>query len=156
MIKKPVVLTNGELEQLQAGDSITVNSLISQLTNDEASPITLGMVVYASDNGKVKKAQADAATTSKVIGVVADASIAASDPGNIITEGEISASTATWDALTGDSGGLTYGAPYFLSPTTAGSITKTPPTTGGTYAVQLGYALSDTTLKFHVQLRVLI
>jgi hypothetical protein len=54
----------------------------------------------------------------------------------------MSASTAQWDVVTGQTGGLTPGAMYFLSNSTDGALTTTAPSTG--YICPIGRALSTT------------
>ncbi len=51
--------------------------------------------------------------------------------------------TAEWDAVTGDSGGLSAGARYWVDQSTRGNITQSAPTTGQ-HAVQVGVGLSAT------------
>lgn len=51
--------------------------------------------------------------------------------------------------------GLTVG-PYFLSPTTNGAITSTPPSTPGYYVVKVGYAISSTQLFIKVERPILL
>ena len=52
-------------------------------------------------------------------------------------------STAQWDAVTGQTGGLSPGATYFLD-STNGMLTTTPTDAG--YLVQVGHALSTTSM----------
>jgi len=147
---RPMIMVAGKLVQAQTTD--TIQALVSEVdatakTNDNAGAITLGQVVYPKANGNVDLARANSSGTVEVMGFVAAASIAAAAAGAIQMDGLISASTATWDALTGDTGGLTPGAVYYLSPTTPGSITKTAPTTSGQFVVRVGLADSTTTLR---------
>jgi hypothetical protein len=58
----------------------------------------------------------------------------------------LTATTGEWDTVTGGSGGLTAGAQYYLSDTTAGRLTTTPPSTTGRYVVNVGRALSTTVM----------
>jgi hypothetical protein len=116
------------------------------MTNDNASSIVIGAPVYTKPNAHVDLAQAVAQDTAEVLGLVKDTSIAASAAGQIALDGILTATTGQWDAVTGDSGGLTSGSIYYLSPTVAGRLTKTAPTTGGQYVVRVGRALSSTVL----------
>jgi hypothetical protein len=73
-LRKPVVVVNGQLQQLQAGDTLDApqsggDQII--LTNDEASPVVIGAPVYMDAVSGFKKAQANAAGTKNVIGLVA-------------------------------------------------------------------------------------
>lgn len=150
MLRKPIVLVNGQLQVLQAGDTLSVAGVsqgnILQLTNAEAGAIVIGAPVYAFGNDQVKKAKADAGATSNVIGLVADASITNGVAGSIQTDGTLAATTGQWDAAFGTSGGLTAGTRYFLSAATAGLGTATPPSSVGQYVVELGIAISTTEL----------
>ena len=90
-------------------------------------------VVAINASGQATKADADAIATSNVIGV-AIAAIAGGAVGQI----------ATYGTLAGYSG-LTAGARQYAS-LTAGGLTETAPTAAGDCVVQVGYALSATTL----------
>jgi hypothetical protein len=57
--------------------------------------------------------------------------------------GPISLTTADWDAITGQSGGLTPGIFYYLS-TEFGAMTDTPPVGFGSIVAPVGIALSST------------
>lgn len=151
--KKPLVLTDGQIEQLQAGD--TLDAAASEVdvvakTNDNASSIVIGTPVYVKANGNVDKAQANASGTIQILGLVRDTSIAAAASGAIQTDGVLSATTVQWDAVAGTTGGLTPGAVYYLSATTAGLLTETAPTTAGQFVVRVGLALSTTELDISV------
>ncbi|MHC4355558.1 MAG: hypothetical protein ACYS0H_22895, partial [Planctomycetota bacterium] len=113
-VKKPLVITAGQVQQLQAGDSIEHPGLFNR-TNNNAGAITIGQAVYVDGAGTVDLAQADAAATTKVLGLVADVSIAAAASGGITTDGVLTATTGQWDAVTGQVGGLTAGSQYWLS-----------------------------------------
>ncbi len=156
----PLVIVNGEVQQLQAGDDIiapitgTVNL---SLTNDEAGSIVIGCPVYSDAVLGVKKAKANAIGTSQVIGLVAQTTIVNAVAGEIATSGVLTfASTAQVDAIAGTTGGFAFGVPYYLDPATAGMITATAPTTAGQYVVQIGVAVSTTVLKLSIQKRILL
>lgn len=159
-LKKPVVLaTNGDLELLQSGDTldavITDQEIISAV-NGNAGTINIGEPVYVSDNDEVDLARANASGTKKVIGLVASTTIATTASGNILTDGILTASTGQWDAVTGQTGGLTAGATYFLSAATAGRLTTTAPTTTGQYVAPVGIALSTVSMRLDVDRTVLL
>ena len=147
--QKPLVIINGQVQQLPAGD--TLNASINEvdvvaMTNANASSITIGQPVYVSSAGSVNLASASASGTCKVLGLVRDASIAAASSGYVQTDGIITAQTSDWDAVTGDSGGLTAGAVYFLS-TTAGGLTTAAPSGSGNFVIKVGMAVSSTELE---------
>jgi hypothetical protein len=150
----------GQLEQLQSGDTISVPSVTGgntiQQTNDESGSIVVGTIVYNDAADGVKKAKADASGTKSAVGLVASASIAAGASGSIQTDGVISLTTAQWDAVFGTTGGLAFGARYFLSAATAGLGTATAPSTVGQYVVEVGQALSTTELKINIHQSILL
>lgn len=146
-IKKPIVLTNGQLEQLQVGDSIDLGNTAIK-TNNTGGALVIGTPVYTS-GGDAIPAQADAQSTIRVAGLVADVSVADGDPANILVDGILSATTGQWDAITGQVGGLTEGADYFLDAASPGQLTTTAPTTG--FVVRVGHALSATEFEIEVQ-----
>jgi len=151
MIKKPLVITNGLIEQLQAGDSLSSTDAL-QLTNDNAGAVVIGSPVYVSGVDSFDKAKADASGTKDVIGLVADApSIGIAGTGNVLTDGRLVATTVQWDAVTGETGGLTPGGVYFLDAATAGKMTQTAPTTDGQYVSRLGTGLSTTDFEISIQ-----
>jgi predicted RecA/RadA family phage recombinase len=146
-MRKPLVIVAGQIEQLQSGDTIDAPAEgVVSLTNANASPITIGMVVYSSATGSVDLASAAASGTMGVIGLVYDASIAAATPGGIITSGVLT--SADWTAVVGTAT-LTSGSVYYLSDT-VGKITATPPTAVGHYVVPVGRAISTTELKLNI------
>ena len=158
-LRKPLVIDAGQIEQLQAGDtldaSVSGGDRVNQI-NDELSPIVIGAPVYSSSNDGVKKAQANGSATSRAIGLVAQTSIAAAATGSVILNGPLTATTAQWDAITSDVGGLVFNAYYYLDPATAGKLTQTAPTTVGQYVVQVGRAFSTTELMVDIQQSVLL
>lgn len=158
-LRKPLVIVNGQVQQLQAGDTLdaVINEVdVAQATNNEAGAVVIGTAVYVDAAGTVKKAQANALLTSRILGLVQDITIAASAVGNIQTDGVFVATTGQWDAVAGTTGGLTPGVHYFLDPTTAGLITATAPTTTGEVVVNLGLALSTTELDINNMQTVLL
>jgi len=152
-IKKPVVITGGQFEQLQSGDSISDVDLLA-LTNDEAGAIVIGTPVYADANDGVKKAKADAVGTVNVVGLTTDVSIAAGQPVSVQSNGVVVATTTQWDAVAGTTGGLTKDVIYYLSAATAGLMTSTAPSVAGQFVKQIGIALSTTELLLQIGRRV--
>ena len=143
MIKKPLVLTNGEIEQLQAGDSLSPVPNSLALENDGAAELYICTPVYISAADAVDVAHSP--TLPNVVGIVAEL-IAASAIGTIQTNGKLIATTAEWDARTGQTGGLTPGATYYLGDW--GALVATPPTTG--YLTRLGIAISLTDFEIKI------
>lgn len=147
--RKPLVIVAGQIQQLQAGDTIASPIYVSQ-TNDEAGAIVIGTPVYNDVADGVKKAQANAAATIRVLGLVSDVTVAAGQAANIQTSDVLVATTAQWDAVTGGSGGLTAGSQYYLDPATAGKLTLTATSTTGQYLVRIGLAMSATELDVRI------
>ena len=148
-IKKPLVIgSNGEIEQLQAGDNILAGSTTQSFSaiNENAGAISQGQVVFVSSSGNVNLANNAAEAAAKAIGVVEDASIAYATSGSVLTDGAIT--VADWTAIAGAST-LTAGSVYFLDGVD-GMITTTPPTLAGSYVVRIGTAISTTTLEVSI------
>jgi hypothetical protein len=124
------------------GAASSTESMISSLTNNQGSTIVIGRLVYSDTSGTVKLAQSNAAGTRKITGIVTDTSVVNGAAANIATGGIVNATTTQWDVITGQTGGLTTDAHYYLSGSTAGAMTTTAPATG--YVVRVGKALSTT------------
>jgi hypothetical protein len=160
-LKTPLVLgSDGLPQQLQAGDSISTQAATytsRSVTNGEgAAAIVIGAPVYANAADSVKRAQANAKSTSKLAGLGLDPSIAAAGVGNIITGGVLVATTAQWDAVAGTTGGLAFGTYYFVDPANPGKITSTVPTTAGQCVTLVGIALSTTELELSIEPPILL
>lgn len=132
-----------------AGTVAATNAVTEQLENGTVSAISIGRAVYISGNGEFSLALANNIATSKVVGFVAATSIGAGAIGPVIIDGIVEATTGQWDAVTGQSGGLTAGAEYYLSNLTGGAITTSAPTTG----VHAPVALALTTTKLKVDIK---
>jgi len=109
-------------------------------TNGEATPITLGKVVYISGNNEVKLAKNDDVAKDDPVGLVGDASIAAAAIGKIWYFG----------CADGVLTGATAGTKYFLD-SVAGGMTATVPTGSGKNVVLMGYAKNATDLFLRIQ-----
>jgi len=133
--------------------TITATGATVELKNEDATSLVIGTPVYTFNDGGVKKAQADAEATTNVIGLATETITAAAD-GEVQTEGVLAATIGQWDAITGQTGGLTPDGIYYLSEATAGMLTATAPTTG--YVAPVGVAISTTQLKLNVLTTVLI
>lgn len=153
-LRKPLVIVSGQIQQIQSGDvldaAVTGEVDVVSLENENAGTIVIGAPVYSSSAGKVDKAQADAVGTVEVIGLVQPTSILTTASGNIQTDGVLAATTGQWDTVTGDSGGLTAGAVYYLDPDTAGMLTTTAPSSEGDFVVRVGKALSTTDMEISI------
>lgn len=139
--------------RVTAGSTSATNSVVEEMVNGTATAVSMGRAVYISGDDQISLAIANNIASSKVVGFVGASSIAAGAAGPIIIDGIVEATTGEWDAVTGQSSGLTPGAEYYLSNINAGTITTSAPTTG--VHVPVGVALSRTKLKIDVK-RVVI
>lgn len=142
-IRKPLVIVNGQIEQLQSGDVLQEVEQL-QLTADAA--MIAGQVLYASAADHVNKARANSAGTMLFLGL-AVAAISNGSVGGVQTEGVVTLTTGEWDAVFGTTGGLTFNSLYYMSAATAGLGTATAPTVVGQYVVPIGLAISTTELQ---------
>lgn len=152
-LRKPLVIVNGRVRQIAAGDTLDAQVIevdVVNQTNNNAASVVIGTPVYNDGSGTVDLAQADASATVEVLGLVKDASIAAAASGAVQTDGVLAATTGQWDTITGDVGGLTAGSVYYLDSDTAGKLTKTAPTATGDFVVRMGKAISDTELEITI------
>jgi hypothetical protein len=145
--RKPLVLVNGEVQQLQSGDTLGITSETGQavLTNSDAASSAVGEIFYVFGADSLKKAKADASATCVGNVWMATAIIAAGATGVFQEDGIVTGLT-----------GLTAGAVYYLSAATAGAMSVTPPSTTGQYVVRLGTALSTTEFQFSPERAILL
>jgi hypothetical protein len=161
-LRIPLVLgANGLPQQLQSGDTLNaptnIPSIISLINGESSVGLVIGMPVYVSAAGTVKRAEANAASTANVLGLCYDVSIAASASGNICEDGLLTATTTQWDAVvTSETGGLTFGTLYFLDPANIGKLTSTVPTTVGQLVVLVGIGVSSTIMNVNVRPPILL
>lgn len=143
--KKPLVITDGQIERLQPGDQLDLERTTTKTAN---GALPLFTAVY-TQGGNATPAQADSQPTTRAIGLV-QAAAADTDPVEVQVDGIMEGLTTEWDAVTGQTGGLTEGAQYYLSATTAGDITVTAPDAFGEFVVPIGVALSATELDIEI------
>lgn len=154
--RKPLVIVNGEIQNLQAGDTLDANTTDGQvITLTPASDMIAGQLVYLSGADACTKAKADASGTSK-LAALAVAAQSSGVAGTFMLAGVLVLTTAQWDAVMGTTGGLTAGTEYYLSAATSGLGTATATTTAGQYVVCVGYALSTTELMVKISRRILL
>ncbi len=154
-IKKPLVLDSaGGLEELQAGDNLDVSA--NKVTRTFTSVTIAGEPVYADTNTSVDGAQANADGTSNVVGLAA-AAVGAAATGDMCISGVVTLTTGEWDALTGETGGLTRDLKYFLDDATAGRMLQEDNLTSlgaGDYLVELGTAISTTEMQLDIKTKI--
>jgi len=141
----PLGLGGGPLTHLPdiADDGVNDGSAFTvSKTNGQGSTVVPGSVGYESAD-EILLALADDMTSGKVFGVWIE-SVADNALGNICLGGAVELTTAEWDAVTDDTGGLTPGDTYYLSAADAGQMTRTAPSTGVVTVV--GWAASSTVL----------
>ena len=157
-IRKPLVIVAGQVQQLQSGDtldvSVTETSVVTMTNGEGVAALVPGNAVYVSANGTVMLAGKETSGTKTVLGLAKD-DIDAGAQGEIVTNGVLTMLTGWWDAVTGQTGGLTAGKKYYLG--SAGALEEGPPTaTDGEYVVELGIALSTTELKVEPKTSILL
>lgn len=92
--------------------------------------------------------RADGTTNVKAIGLVQQAVLENNTYGIVQTSGQIDASVSEWNTITGEAGGLVFGARYFLS-STPGMLTRTP--SGVAAVAPMGRASSTTRLSIDIE-----
>ena len=92
--------------------------------------VTQGDVLYArASDGLVGKAIANDTLDKAVVAGIAETTVTQGNQVRVIVTGQVAVSTS-----------IDPGDMYFLSATSAGSLTKTPPTTAGHYVTLVGEA----------------
>jgi len=127
-------------------------------TGDKPNEFPIGTPVCPSDvaDNTVLPAQASDATSASVAGIAVTPGVVG-DPVKVQTHGVLTLTTAQWDRITGDTGGLVHGLTYFLSPGPSnGNLTGTEPTTPGDFSVQVGIGLSPTDMMIQISPAALI
>jgi hypothetical protein len=141
-----------------AGAGSAGSETVTQINGDSVN-LVIGMPVYSSSPGTVKRSQANNQAKAYVMGLVYDTLITPTNPGRIMTDGPMTATTAQWDSVTGQVGGLTPNAIYYLDPFNLGKITTTPPNQNvdfGKFVIILGQALDITTFDIRIEQTILL
>ena len=157
--RKPLVIVDGQIQQLQSGDVLPVDAITEQeaIEMTATSNLVIGNAVFVDGNDSVDLAQADAIGTSEVMGLCVDTTVDSAANGVIATAGAIlTANTTQWDAVAGTTGGLTAGAAYFLSKDSAGELTETAPSAVGEVVILVGRGLSTLKMKVDPQHSILL
>jgi len=135
MVKLPLVLgTQGQIQRLQPGDSISAAAQFSA-TNGDVTGHNAGTFVYISSATTVQAAVANSAVTAKAV-AVSTGTVAPSGLGSYQTDGIVGGLT-----------GIVPGSTYFLSPTTAGAYTTTAPSANGQWCLPVGTGYSTTEIE---------
>ena len=116
------------------------NYAVAGFTAPAFENITQGEAVYSrASDGKVGKAIAnDTVDKASCIGF-AETSKSTGETVRCLTHGQLASS------------GLTRGSDYYLSDSSSGGITTTPPTASGNYLVRVGTASSTTQLIVKIE-----
>lgn len=147
--RKPLVLDNNkQIQQLQPDELLDAafTGGDKYIMTTDALGTTICQVVSVVSSGIITLARADSAdlvAKARAIGLATE-TIGSGTAVTIQQAGNFTALTGEWDTITGQTGGLTAGAPYFLSAATEGKLTPTPPATG--WVVKLGVAIRNDTL----------
>ena len=92
--------------------------------------VTQGDVLYSrTSDGQVGKAVANDTLDKAVVAGIAETTVTAGSEVRVIVTGQVAVSTS-----------IDAGDTYFLSASSPGSLTKTPPTTAGHYITLVGEA----------------
>lgn len=125
-------LSTANIRQLGTGSGSGGGGGSSIVKVDQAHSFSVGQAIYHNGTSYVLS-KADAENTSEVLGIVSK--IVDSDTFEYTTGGQVK-----------NLSGLTAGATYYLSATTAGLITTTEPNVIGQISLPIGNATSATTL----------
>ena len=103
--------------------------------------VTQGDVLYArASDGLVGKAIANDTLDKAVVAGIAETTVTQGNQVRVIVTGQVAVSTS-----------LDPGDMYFLSAASAGSLTKTPPTTAGHYVTLVGEAGTSNQLVLKIK-----
>lgn len=142
--------TTGQLRDLAAGETFTGGADSGIAAYTTAAAVLKGNVLYASAPGTVNKAQANSQTTTKPVGI-AQAAAGSGTSVSVQTNGIVTFTTAEWDAITGQSGGLVFNTDYYLSVAAAGlliPLSSVAAIAAGNFIVKVGRAISTVDLSF--------
>lgn len=131
-----------------AAGSITVEAI-----NGEAFTLEKCRPVVIWSGSTVRRASNASQALAAVLGLAtadADATLVV----GIQVSGEFEATANQWDAVTGQVGGLTPAARYFLG--AAGALTTTPPSSAGASLVLVGTALTSTKMELGINAPILL
>lgn len=126
---------------------------LARLVNTELVPMPPGSPVVSWLAG-CAFARSSATSRSPVLGLVQRAA----DPtleATIIGAGPLRLTTAEWDAITGQVGGLSTNAAYWLD-ATAGKLTTVAPTADGLSVVLVGHAISPAEMLISIAAPILL
>lgn len=128
---------------------LTAEGTIGDLQGTFFPPLPLnplvGMAVVAVGGGQFAPASAAVGGDAAVCGLIVDVNLATLEI-VVRTTGDVTLTTAQWDLVTGQVGGLTSGLGYFASNVGLGRLTTTPSTAPGFSTSAVGVAFAPTVL----------
>lgn len=160
-LQGPVTGDFATITALEAADG-TVKGLTAYATGFYVHPVNDGQILAAlaaptSEGGVYPAALATTLAGASVVGLRRFTTIPDGAQNIIVaTQGQCSGNPEVWDAVTGQTGGLTPGAYYFLSDATPGHLTTTPPATIGHYVMKIGLALSSAEMLLQIGTPVIV
>jgi hypothetical protein len=138
------------VEELKATQAELDKSKFLSLPNGAGADLVVGTPVYALANGTgAAKADCNGSVPARdVLGLVSTGDLSVGHNGTVVVqlEGEITLTTAQWDAVAGTSGGLAANKAYYLSGP-AGDLVLTRPATTGDNIITMIIAISATKAK---------
>ena len=138
-IQTPLVIINGQTQQLPVGDEIDTGGIIIPAVNNTGVPIPAQSAVNLFDNaGTLEMRLANATDGTRPCHGFVGAIVADAATGNVIMRGDVNGHV-----------GLTLAGKYYLD-IIAGDINTTAPTVVGNIVQILGIAVSATTLRLFV------
>ena len=151
-LRRPIVVIQGRFQELPVGDGIEASAEFSGVrvvVNDQGATVSRCTPVYLSSPGKFKVADPTTLLHSRLIGLVASASIPQGFDGYVQRYGVLVATSDEWSGVTDTGTALSPMTKYFLSMET-GKITNVTPIESGSILVPVGFAMSETELELQI------
>jgi hypothetical protein len=155
-VRKPLVIKNGQIQQLQAGDMLTGQNLSIDLTNSSGS-VTVNKCtpVYIVSDGQFFTSINTSEAPHRAVGFAAE-TIGPSTTGPVQLIGVLEATQAEWNTVTGGTGGLGPGLTYYIDTGSPNVLTSVPTSTDSQYVKKVGIAATDTQLIIDPDISVLL
>lgn len=149
-MNRPLALQNGAIAELPPGSLLECLCQGEGVELENRTPFTIPylspvIVGYGAGAGGMVLAQANSAALCLCVAIVTKDCL----PGRTAVAqfaGILEGTAPHWESIAQSPSGLLAGRSYWLSSTTAGKITDSPPTAQGEYLVEIGRALSPTRL----------
>lgn len=151
--RRPLVLNSGEIQQIRSPD-LLIDPYDEPYDHNQLCTISQTVAIgnaccfvggLFSGLPVTDLAKADASTTAFAVCLAAMS----------MSLGAGTSAIFQFYGIMSGLSGLSVG-PYFLSATTAGAMTPTPPSTAGQYIVKLGFAISSTKFFINIQRPILL